>query len=128
MVSSEYTGISFPFRIGVKGGVAMSSTSATDAPHIVESITQIIGTKPMERIMEYQVHSDISTYIFDPNDESTRALIAYECQKAIEENDQRVEVVSVVPYTEDDVIYATVNFRVKIYSGTYSVNVKVGEI
>ena len=127
-MSNEYTGISFPFRIGVKGGVAMSSTSATDAPHIVESITQILGTKPMERVMEYAVHSEISTYIFDPNDESTRALIAYECQKAIEQNDDRVDVVSVEPYTEDNIIYATVNFRVKRYGGTYSVNVKVGEV
>lgn len=124
----EYRGISFPFRIGVKGGVVMSSTDATDAPHTVESIKQIIGTKPMERIMEYQIKSEVSTYIFDPNDESTRALIAYECQKAIEECDERVEVVSIEPYAEGSSIIVNVNFRVKSYQNTYSVNVKVGEI
>lgn len=127
-MSNEYTGISFPFRIGVKGGVAMSSTSAMDAPHIVESITQILGTRPLERCMEGSVGSDISTFIFDPNDESTRSLIAYECQKAIEQNDDRVEVVSVEPYSEENILYVKVNFRVKRYGGTYSVNVKVGEI
>lgn len=126
-MSNNYTGISFPFRIGVKGGVTMSSTSSSEAPHIVESITQIIGTRPMERIMEYQIKCEVSTYIFDPNDESTRALIAYECQKAIEECDERVEVVSVSPFTEDNIIYVNVVFRVKKYEGTYSVNIKVGE-
>ena len=81
-MSQSYTGISFPFRIGVKGGVVLSTTTEQEAEHIKESIIQIIGTKPMERIMEYHIKSDVSTYIFDPNDESTRALIAYECQKA----------------------------------------------
>lgn len=126
-MSNNYTGISFPFRIGVKGGVAMSSTSSSEAPHIVESLTQIIGTRPMERVMEYRIKCEVSTYVFDPNDESTRALIAYECQKAIEECDERVEVVSVKPFTEDNIIYVNVVFRVKKYEGTYSVNIKVGE-
>lgn len=126
-MSDEYRGISFPFRIGVKGGVVMSSTNSTDAPHTVESIKQIIGTKPMERIMEYQIKSEVSTYIFDPNDESTRALIAFECKKAIEECDSRVEVVSIEPYVDGESIIANINFRVKSFQETYSVNVKVGE-
>lgn len=122
------TGISFPFRIGVKGGVVMSSVSSTDAPHIVESIQQIIGTRPLERVMEYQIQCAVSTYVFDPNDASTRALIAHECRTAIESCDQRVEVLDITPYSEDNVIYATVTFRVRSYETTYSVNVKVGEV
>lgn len=105
----------------------MSSTNSTDALHTVESIKQIIGTKPMERIMEYQIKSEVSTYIFDPNDESTRALIAFECKKAIEECDSRVEVVSIEPYVDGESIIANINFRVKSFQETYSVNVKVGE-
>ena len=127
-MEKEYRGISFPFKIGVRGGVVMSATNATDAPHTVESIKQILCTKPMERIMEYQIKSEVSTFIFDQNDESTRALVAYECKKSIEECDPRVEVVSVVPYADGSCIMATVNFRVKSYQNTYSVNVKVGEI
>ena len=126
-MSQSYTGISFPFRIGVKGGVVMSTTTAQEVPHIIESIQQIIGTKPFERVMEYHIKSEVSTYIFDPNDESTRALIAYQCQKAIEECDDRVEVLSADVYGEDHTIYATISFRVKKYESTYSVNTKVGE-
>jgi phage baseplate assembly protein W len=126
-MSQSYTGISFPFRIGVKGGVVMSTTTSQDAQHIVESLIQIIGTRPMERVMEYHIKSEVSTYIFDPNDESTRALVAYECQKAIEECDDRVEVLAVDVSGEDHTIYANISFRVKKYEPTYSVNIKVGE-
>lgn len=125
---SQYTGISFPFRVGVKGGIAMSTTSAQEATHIVESIQQILATRPMERIMEYHIKSEVSIYIFDPNDASTRALVAYECQKAIEACDERVEIISIEPYTEDNALYVTVNFRIKKYESTYSVNVKVGDM
>ena len=84
-MSQLFTGISFPFRIGVKGGVVMSSTNTQEVPHIIEGMKQLLLTRPMERVMEYQVKSEISTFVFDPNDASTRALIEYEAQKAIED-------------------------------------------
>lgn len=127
-MSQSYTGISFPFRIGVKGGVVMSTTSTQDIPHIIESVEQILRTRPFERVMEYHINSAVSTYVFDPNDESTRALIALECQEAIEQCDERVEVVRVEPYSYDGAIYVEVAIKVKKYEQTYSVNVKVGEL
>ena len=57
----KYTGISFPFRIGTKGGVVMSSTSPTEVPHIVESIKQILTTAFLERTMESGFYSDLMT-------------------------------------------------------------------
>ena len=38
MPTSGFRGISYPFRIGPQGGVVMSTTSATDPTHIVESL------------------------------------------------------------------------------------------
>lgn len=122
----DFTGISFPFRIGVKGGVVMSSVDEQDAQHISESIEQILGTRSLERCMEFQIKSEISVHLFEPNDVSTRTLVAYEAKKAIEECDDRVEVVSVTPYSNDGELYVIVTYRVKKYDKTYTVNVKVG--
>ena len=126
-MSKSYTGISFPFRIGVKGGVVMSSTSSQEVPHIVESMQQILMTRPMERVMEYEIKSEISTFIFDPNDASTKALIANEVERALAELEPRIEVLSVNPYVMENCIYATIAFKVKKYSETYSVDIKVGD-
>ena len=126
-MSKSYTGISFPFRIGVKGGVVMSSTSSQEVPHIVESMQQILMTRPMERVMEYEVKSEISTFVFDPNDASTKALISNEVEQALAELEPRIEVLSVNPYVMENCIYATIAFKVKKYSETYSVNIKVGD-
>lgn len=127
-LSGNYTGISFPFRVGVKGGVAMSSVSSVDAPHLVESLTQILSTRPFERVMEQQIKCEVSTYVFDPTNESTKALISYECRKAIEECDERVEILTLDTYSEGSSIFVTVVFKVVNYENTYSLNVKVGEI
>lgn len=126
-MSKSYTGIAFPFHIGVKGGIALSTTTVEEAQHIKESIQQIVRTRAMERVMEYHIKCEVSTELFDSNNESTRALIAYECEQAIKECDERVEVLSVDIYGEDHIVYATITFRVKKYERTYSVNTKVGE-
>ena len=128
-MSQLFTGISFPFRIGVKGGVVMSSTNTQEVPHIIEGMKQLLLTRPMERVMEYQVKSEISTFIFDPNDASTKALIEYEAQKAIEDvMGDIVDVKSVTASSTDTSIYVLVVFKAKSYTETYSVNIKVGDL
>jgi phage baseplate assembly protein W len=128
-MSQLFTGISFPFRIGVKGGVVMSSTNTQEVPHIIEGMKQLLLTRPMERVMEYQVKSEISTFVFDPNDASTRALIEYEAQKAIEDvMGDIVDVKSVTASSTDTSIYVLVVFKAKSYTETYSVNIKVGDL
>ena len=86
-------------------------------------------TRPMERVMEYQVKSEISTFVFDPNDASTRALIEYETQKAIEDvMGDIVEVKSVTASSNDSSIYVLITFKARPYTETYSVNIKVGDM
>lgn len=128
MKEKEFKGISFPFRIGVKGGVEMSSTRVSDVTHIVESMEQIVRTKPMERCMEYHIKSDIDTLIFSPNDASVRTLIAYEVETALAELEDRIEVKSVEVYSSENLVYANVTFKVLAYDSTYSAQLKVGEM
>lgn len=124
---SDYTGISFPFRIGNKGGVAMSSASPEGVPHIIEAMKQILLTRPKERGMEYHFKSDIDTDIFEVNDESTRTLLEYQVKEALKELEDRIEVKSVNISSKDECIYASIIFTVLKYNKTFSTEMKVGE-
>lgn len=121
-----FTGISFPFRIGNKGGVVTSSTSITDISHILESMKQIIGTRRYERSMEYHIYSDVDTSIFEPGDSSLFNLISYEVKKCLK-LEPRIEVVSVETYQNGSNIYSTIIFKVLKYDTVYTEDMKVGE-
>jgi phage baseplate assembly protein W len=108
-------GISFPFRIGVKGGVVTTKADLTQATHLAESIQQICLTQVGERVME-NLGSQISAQIFDLNEESTYTLIKYEIKDAINNFEPRVEVnmddIEVYASSSDNEIRVTVNFKV----------------
>ena len=123
-----FTGISFPFRIGVKGGVVTSTTSVNDVKHIIEAMEQILLTRPMERCMEYHFKSDIDYDIFEPNDASCRTLIAYQVEEALRELEDRIEVISVDVESRDSTIIATINFKVLKYNTVHVANIKVGDL
>lgn len=127
-MNTGFTGISFPFRIGVKGGVVTSTTSVTDVQHIVEAMTQILLTHPKERSMEFHFKSDIDTDIFEPNDASTRTLLAYQVEEALRELEDRIEVNSVEITSEDEKIFAVINFTVLAYNTVHTTKIKVGDL
>lgn len=126
-MSTGFTGISFPFRIGNKGGVVMSSTNSIEVPHIMEAMQQILLTRPMERGMEFHFKSEIDSNIYEINNVSTHTLIAYQVKEALRELEDRIVVLDVIVTEEDEYIYATVLFKVLIYDTTYSTKLKVGE-
>lgn len=123
-----FTGISFPFRIGVKGGVVTSTTSVNDVKHIIEAMEQILLTRPMERCMEYHFKSDIDYDIFELNDASCRTLIAYQVEEALRELEDRIEVLSVDVESKDSTILAIINFKVLKYNTVHVANIKVGDL
>ena len=127
MAEQGYTGISFPFRIGVKGGVVTSTTSTREVPHIIESMKQILRTFKYERTMEYHIYSEIDTDIFEPNDVSTHTLLQYQIQDALTRLEPRIEVLDVEVSSSDSTIYATIRFKVLPYDTEYTSKLKVGE-
>lgn len=143
MNNKGYYGISFPFRVGVKGGVAMSGTNSFAIPHIEESIIQILSTNLGERTMEYHFGSNVSVSIFDPSDESANSLIKYEIVKALEKFEPRIEVeTDAIQLKEGEItsegnltvdglgsnsIVAIIPYKVKDYSNsTFYVKVNLG--
>lgn len=128
MSEKGFTGISFPFRIGVKGGVVTSTTSVSNAQHIIEAMKQILGTRPMERCMEYHFKSEIDSDIFEPNDVSCHTLIAYQVEEALRELEDRIKVNSIDIVSEDNTINAVIHFTILAYNTAHVANVKVGDL
>lgn len=126
-MSTGFTGISFPFRIGNKGGVVMSSTNSIEVPHIIEAMQQVLLTRPLERGMEFHFKSEIDSNIFEINNISTHTLITYQIKEALRELEDRIEVLDVQITEEEEYIYATIFFKVLMYDTTYSTKLKVGE-
>lgn len=90
-MSKGYYGLSFPFRVGVKGGLAMTGTNYLESPHIAESVEQILNTKVRERVME-AIGCSLSTFIFEPSDESSVNLLKYEIVEALNEYEPRIKI------------------------------------
>jgi phage baseplate assembly protein W len=120
-------GISFPFRIGVKGGVVMSSLDETSVRHVIESMQQILLTRRGERGMHFEIYSDLDTSIFSPDDVSSRTLIEYQIRDAINRLEPRVSVNSVEVSGDGPKIYAKIAFTLKNFNGTYITELGVGE-
>ncbi len=128
VVETGFKGISFPFRIGNKGGVVMSSTSSFEVPHILESIQQILTTKPYERGMEMGFHCSVINNVFDINNESLYQLVEYQIREALEKWEDRIEVDKVEVYGEEEFVYADITFTVKLYSTVHETRIKVGDL
>lgn len=135
-MSKGYHGLSFPFRVGVKGGLAMSNTTAFSPTHIEESIVQILNTSFDERIMEANFGSQLSTFIFEPNDDSAKNLIKYEICEALKKQESRITVLEeeIELYREIDdkgrsYLYVELPYTVNDYSNSvHTVKANLGGI
>ena len=123
-----FRGISFPFRIGVRGGVVMSSTSLLEVPHIIEAMQQILLTHPYERSMEFHFRSQVVENVFNINGIDTQQLVAYQIKESLRELEDRVEVEDVVITEDKEKMYANITFRVLAYNSVYNATMEVGEV
>lgn len=121
----QYMGISFPFRLSSKGGVTTSTADINAVPHIIESIKQILGTHRLERCMEYHIYSDLDTFVFSPNDTSSKTLLQYEIESALK-LETRIEVQQVDVTNDDNKLIAHLIFTVPEFDNkSYYVDVEV---
>lgn len=131
MSIKSYTGISFPFRVGVKGGVVMSSTDTNEVPHIIEAMQQIVSTHPYERCMEFDFKTDVINNVFGISNDGLYLLIAYQVQEALQKLEDRIEILGInvdKQGTDESTIIAEVTFRVNVYNEIYTTQLKVGDV
>lgn len=123
----EEKGISFPFRVSVRGGATMSVANTNSVDKIVESMQQIVLTREGERCMEYDVYSQIDKLIFNIEDDTLRQVCEYMLKDAINRLETRVTVneVRLARDEKTEIIYALVNFTVNKTNNNYNTTLGV---
>lgn len=134
MPQSGFKGISYPFRISNRGGVVMSTTSKNDPTHIAESIQQIFNTNFLERPMEAEIYSNVTSLLFEPNDVALQQVLKSRIVSDLERLEERIECdedsVEFEVEIEDDVeyLYAYITYKIIKYNTYYTSKIKVGEV
>ena len=135
MPQSGYTGISYPFRINNRGGCSMSTTSKNDSSHIAESIQQIFNTEFLERPMESDVFSNVTTLLFEPNDISLQQVLKLRIVQDLERLEKRIEckerdIEFVVEEVESnkECLFVNITYKIIKYNTYFTSKIKVGEI
>lgn len=121
----ESKGISFPFRVGIRGGIIMSVADYDSPQKIVESYQQILGTNQYERCMENQVFSQLEALIFDVADESLSAIIEYIVKDALNNLEKRATVNDVLVGKYENYVLAAINFTVLNTGKTYNTTLQL---
>lgn len=124
-----YTGISFPFRVGPRGGISMSTTKRYNMAHIEESIEQILRTRVQERVMELYFGSELDLQLFEPNDPTTHNFIAMEIVEALEELEERVEISrnDIRIWGEDNIVKIELKYEVEKFQKVHKQIVEMAE-
>ena len=134
MPQSGYTGISYPFRISNRGGCVMSTTSRYDPTHIAESIQQIFNTDFLERPMESDIYTTVTSLLFEPNDLTLQQVLKSRIVDDLERLEERVECdedgIEFEVEIENNVefLYVYITYNIIKYNTYYTSKIKVGEI
>lgn len=134
MPQSGFTGISYPFRVSNRGGVVMSTTSRNDPTHIAESIQQIFNTSYLERPMEAEIYTTVTSLLFEPNDISLQQVLKNRMVNDLTRLEERIECdeegieFEVEIEDEVEILYATITYKIIKYNTYYTSKIKVGEV
>lgn len=134
MPQSGYTGISYPFRINSRGGCVMSTTGRNDPTHIAESIQQIFNTNFLERPMEADIYTSVTSLLFEPDDISLQQVLKSRIVSDLNRLEERVKCseddISFEVEEEDGIhiLYANVTYKIVKYNTYYTSKLKVGEV
>lgn len=123
-----YTGVSFPFRVGAKGGVVTSTTTESEVTHINESIRQILLTRKGERPMEPEFGTNLYRMIFEVIDETMMNVISFEIKEALARWEPRIRVMDVVVQEDDGVVRISLRYLVvrSVTSAVTSITIEKG--
>lgn len=103
-------GWSFPPRIGIQGGLALT----TDRSELDQAIEIILSTYPGERVMRPDFGCRLQDLVFAPNNEQTAAQARRYVQEALAMWEPRVDVMEVEAESVDNTLMLEIKYRVKI--------------
>ncbi len=83
-------GVRFPFGFNVIGATGVSTAVSEKYKHINESIQQILGTSPGERVMLPEFGSRLKELLFEPNNAVLKSLARVYVIDAIKRWEKRI--------------------------------------
>ena len=125
---SELVGLKFPFEVNAKGGLSLVKQERNDPSIFDGKLEQLLNTNKGERVMENDVFADLDTFVFEPNDQSTKTLLEYQIKQAVLKHIPEITLVSVNVYSEEKSIIAYIMYTIDAYDVTQGVAVKVGDM
>ena len=78
--------------------------------------------------MEYHIFSDLDALLFENNDASSRTLLKYQIEQALQKHEKRIKVTDLEVFSQDNKLYAQIIFYIPKLGNSYSTTVKVGEL
>ena len=105
-------GWKFPLQVNAQGGIAASRFEQS----IEESIYQILGTAPGERLMLPDFGCGIHELVFAPNNPATRTLVVDAVRRSLVAYEPRIDVLTVdaeAPQEQENLLIIRVDYRVR---------------
>ena len=128
-MANEVKGISFPFRIGGRGGVVLSGENFSEQLHIKESMTQLLGTTVGERHMKADIGlgDDLELFFEDLN-ETTKNMAIFKINEVVARYEPRVtvtyiDIVREENYPDKEVYVISVSYTINGTGVTDTVSV-----
>ena len=84
-------GLTFPLQINQQGGLSL----ARGTQDIEQAVRIILGTSPGERVMRPEFGCRIHELVFAPDNASTRRMVAYYVEEALDRWEPRIDVLEV---------------------------------
>lgn len=118
----NFKGISYPFRISVRGGVEVSEATPTDVTHINEGIEQLLKTFPFERTMEFHIGSKVNESIFQNITPVNLGLLKLAIVRALASDDRivvTIDDIHIVSTAESSVVLY-IEYYLKEFNARYT--------
>lgn len=94
-MQQEIRGISFPFRIGGRGGVVVSGRRMNEELHIKDNLKQLFTTDIGERVMSPSYGMQNLDIFFNDLNETTKSMAEYKIRETVETWEPRIIVTHV---------------------------------
>jgi phage baseplate assembly protein W len=105
-------GLTFPLQISQQGGFAL----AHGVNDIEQAVRIILGTSPGERVMRPEFGCRIHELVFAPNNATTRRLLAYYVEEALDRWEPRITIREINATTDparDGALLVEIKYEIK---------------
>lgn len=123
-MDNDIKGISFPFRIGGRGGIVMSGNTITGQQHRKERLKVLLATRKYERVMRpANGLADLDVFFNDLN-ETTKNMAIFRITETIEEFEPDITIMDIDIQSEEQLDGAVAHIITITYAEPETGNVE----